>query len=243
MMKMLISGQLHSCLIKHGGLWQICQQVSQSWAFIQPQPLPQSSERSGSGRSDCQHLQCTDPCQQSPNHTSLKAADLAVCTKHLMAIVHEFHAQQWRCQLQMNLPLLSLVSAVIPRSAIAIYSDGAGWSIPGKKEITGCILQLLQESLPLGTGHMLCYYKTNNSRSQFSIITTTGFQLNWCQPLEEWFPTAQKFTLKVALMSSVTKAVNSHKNEQQYREKTPDEAIIYPSWVAMHCGYVTNSNY
>lgn len=136
-----------------------------------------------------------------------------------MAIVHEFHAQQWKCQLQMNLPLLSLVSAVIPRSAIAIYSDGAGWSIPGKKEITGCILQLLQESLPLGTGHMLCYDKTNNSRSQFSIITTTGFQLNWCQPLEERFPTAQKFTLKVAPMSSVTKAVNSHKNEQQYREK------------------------
>lgn len=64
---------------------------------------------------------------------------------------------------------------------------------------------------------MLYYYETNNSRSQFSIITT-GFQLIWCQPQKEWFPAAQKFTLKIAPMSSVTKDVNFHKNEQQYRE-------------------------
>lgn len=69
----------------------------------------------------------------------------------------------------MNLPLLSLVSAVIPRSAIAIYSDGAGWSIPGKKEITGCILQLLQESLPLGTGHMLSMTKQTTVGHSFQL--------------------------------------------------------------------------
>lgn len=159
MMKSLNNGQLHCCLIKHGVLWQTSQQVSQGWAFIQPQPLPQSSGSSGSGRSVWHHLQCTDPSWQSPNHASHKAADLAVFTKQLKAIGHEFHAQQWKCQLQMNLPLLSSLSAVIPRSPIAIYSDGAGWSIPGKKEITGCILQLLQEPFPLGTGHMLCFTK------------------------------------------------------------------------------------
>lgn len=65
---------------------------------------------------------------------------------------------------------------------------------------------------------MLCYYETNNSWSQFSIITTNGFQLIWCQPQKEWLAAAQKFTLKTAPMSSVTKDVNFRKNEEQYRE-------------------------
>lgn len=75
----------------------------------------------------------------------------------------------------MNLPSLSLLPALIPQSPIAIYSGEAGWSIPGKKEITGCIPQLLQESFPLGTGHMLRYYETSNSWSQFSVMLLLVF--------------------------------------------------------------------
>lgn len=52
---------------------------------------------------------------------------------------------------------------------------GATESVPGKKEITDRILQLLQEYFPLGTGHTLCYYEINYSQSHFLIILLLFF--------------------------------------------------------------------
>lgn len=52
---------------------------------------------------------------------------------------------------------------------------GATEYVPGKKEITDRILQLLQEYFPLGTGHTLCYYEINYSQSHFLIILLLFF--------------------------------------------------------------------
>lgn len=125
----------------------------------------------------------------------------------------------------MNLLLLSSLPAVIPWSPIAIYSDGAGWSIPGKEEITGCIPQLLQVFSPRNWAQAVLLQNKQQSGVFFN-HTTTGFQLIWYQPLKEQFPALQKFTLNVVPTNSVTEDVKSHKTEWQICSNFTESRIM-----------------